>query len=188
MKKRFEDISKYLSYLLRHHPESANLQLDENGWIGVDILIEAINKNSNYNLTLVELKEVVQTNSKQRFALNDINGNLFIRANQGHSLKNIDLGLVSKTPPVVLYHGTGKKYVKSILNQGLIKKGRQHVHLSVSKSVAKSEGERHGKPVIFIIDTKRMIEDGVVFYLSDNGVWLTDFVNKKYLSIEEGDI
>lgn len=184
MNERFENISKYLSYLLRHHPESANLKLDTNGWIGVDTLIEAINKNSNYNLTLVELKEVVQTNSKQRFALNDINGSLFIRANQGHSLKTVDLGLVSKIPPITLYHGTGEKYVKSILKQGLIKKGRQHVHLSVLKSVAKEVGERHGTPVIFRVDTEKMIEDGIVFYLSDNGVWLTDFVDKKYLILE----
>ena len=74
-------------------------------------------------------------------------------------------------------------FVNSILKKGLLHKGRQYVHLSASVEVAKAVGERHGKPVIFEVDAKQMTKDGIVFYQSENGVWLTEFVHKRYLRL-----
>ena len=176
-------MSKFLSFLLRHHPEVLDLKMDYAGWVEVDELITKINYDRDSKFTLEDLKYIVETNDKQRFALQEKWGKLYIRANQGHSLKDLKMDYKPVTPPDVLYHGTGQKYVNSIQKKGLLAKNRQYVHLSASVEVAKSVGERHGKPVIFEVNTKQMIKDGIIFYCSENGVWLTEFVHKRYLKL-----
>ncbi|WP_262150072.1 RNA 2'-phosphotransferase [Chryseobacterium foetidum] len=169
--------SKFLSYVLRHHPELIGLNLDENGWANVDELI-AKSTNDTQGFTFEELNEIVETNDKKRFVFNE--DKTRIRANQGHSI-GIDLNLKPQQPPEFLYHGTAQANVDSILENGIEKKSRQHVHLSSDKETANKVGMRHGKPVILTIKTKEMSEDGILFYLSENGVWLTDFVDQKYI-------
>lgn len=169
--------SKFLSYVLRHQPELIGLNLDENGWANVDELI-AKSTNDTQGFTFEELNEIVETNDKKRFVFNE--DKTRIRANQGHSI-GIDLNLKPQQPPEFLYHGTAQANVDSILENGIEKKSRQHVHLSSDKETANKVGMRHGKPVILTIKTKEMSEDGILFYLSENGVWLTDFVDQKYI-------
>lgn len=176
-----ENISKFLSLVLRHKPETIGIDLDENGWTNVQILIEKLNQN-NFTVDLETLKNIVATNNKKRFAFNQDNS--LIRANQGHSI-SIELGLKEQMPPDVLLHGTAERFAESILKTGLIKQQRQHVHLSTNIETAKSVGARHGKPIIFEIAAKKMFEDGFIFYVSDNGVWLTDNVPVKYISTIE---
>ena len=176
-------MSKFLSFLLRHHPEYLELKMDKAGWVAVDELLEKLNFERTEEFTLEHLKELVETNNKQRFALEDRWGKLYIRANQGHSIHDLDMGYKPVTPPDILYHGTAQKFVNSIKKNGLLPKTRQYVHLSASVEVAKSVGERHGKPVIFEIDCKKMVDDGIEFYCSENGVWLTEKVHKKYLTL-----
>lgn len=171
-------ISKFLSLILRHQPEIINLTLDKNGWANVDELKEKCSKN-NMDFTLEELDEVVETNDKKRFIFNE--DKTKIRANQGHSI-DIDLALKPQQPPEFLYHGTAQNNVDSILEKGIEKRSRQHVHLSLDKETATKVGMRHGKPVILTIRTGKMYEDGVLFYLSENKVWLTDFIEAKYIS------
>jgi putative RNA 2'-phosphotransferase len=171
-------ISKFLSYVLRHHPELINLNLDENGWANVDELITK-STNDSQGFTFEELDEIVQTNAKKRFAFNE--DKTRIRASQGHSI-DINLDLIPQQPPEFLYHGTAQNNVKSILEKGIEKRSRQHVHLSIDKETATNVGMRHGKPVILIISTGKMFEDGIEFYLSKNEVWLTDFVDANYIS------
>ena len=172
-------ISKYLSYILRHQPQSIGLTLDKNGWANID---ELITKTTDFSLRLSTIQYVVETNDKQRFSLNE--NATKIRANQGHSLE-IDLALTAQQPPAVLYHGTAKHFVVSIQEHGLKKQNRHHVHLSQHKDVANSVGARHGKPIIFKLRTAAMIQDGFIFYQSDNNVWLTDLVPAKYLQLVE---
>ena len=95
----------------------------------------------------------------------------------------MDVELEQKTPPDVLWHGTGEKYVESINRIGLISKSRLYVHLSKDYEIAKTVGSRHGKPVVYRVNAKQMAEDGFPFYLSVNGVWLTKEVTVRYLSI-----
>lgn len=180
---KYKSMSKFLSFLLRHHPEYLDLKMDKAGWVSVDELLEKLNNDRDTKFTLNQLQELVETNAKQRFALEDRWGKLYIRANQGHSIQSLDMGYKPITPPDVLYHGTGQKFVNSIMKKGLLHKGRQYVHLSASVEVAKSVGERHGKPVIFEVNCKQMVKDGIVFYRSENGVWLTEFVHRKYLRV-----
>jgi len=171
-------ISKYLSYILRHKPESIGIKLNKNGWCSIDELIE---KTTEFELTKPHLKLVVKNNNKQRFTFN-LNGTM-IRANQGHSI-DIDLDLKPQTPPKRLFHGTAIKSLKSIKKKGLTKQNRQYVHLSESMSIAWDVGCRHGKPVILFIACDKMIKDGYKFYKSKNGVWLVDRVPTKYIDNE----
>ncbi|MEI3788710.1 MULTISPECIES: RNA 2'-phosphotransferase [unclassified Chryseobacterium] len=171
-------ISKFLSLILRHQPETIQLTLDENGWVDVDELITKSAK-GRMHFSFEELEEVVETNNKKRFAFNE--DKTRIRASQGHSI-DIDLALKPAQPPDFLYHGTAETNISSILAKGIDKRSRQHVHLSSDKETAAKVGMRHGKPVILTIRTNTMHEDGIPFYLSANGVWLTDFVDAKYIS------
>ena len=175
--KQITQISKFLSLVLRHQPEIIGIQLDQNGWVNVSELIEKANK---YGVSFDNdlLHHIVQTNSKKRFAFNETLDK--IRASQGHSIA-IELGYESQKPPAILYHGTGKKSVESIIDKGLEKRDRQHVHLSSDIETAIKVGQRHGKPFVFIVLAEQMHEDNFQFFIADNGVWLTDNVPAKYL-------
>ncbi len=171
-------MSKFLSYVLRHHPELISIDLDKNGWANVEELMEK-SKVKNVFLTLDILQEIVATNDKKRFSFNE--DGTKIRANQGHSLQNIDLEMKAQEPPPILYHGTVAKFMFSIQEQGLKKGKRQHVHLSLDVETAKNVGGRRGKPVILKIDSQRMYEKGHEFFLSENGVWLTEHVPSEFI-------
>lgn len=175
MSKRIKNISKFLSYVLRHNPDKLGIKLDEHGWTSVKILLEKINVGE-YSLSMETLEEVVATNNKKRFAFNE--DKTKIRANQGHSV-NIDLALQPKEPPSYLYHGTVEKFIESIREKGLIKGSRQHVHLSADKETAINVGSRRGKPIILTIRSGEMHTEGYTFYQSENGVWLTEKVPKE---------
>lgn len=177
--KRKKKISKFLSLILRHQPEVVGLTLEENGWVSVKNLIKAC---ADYGkpFTLDELKEVVETNDKKRFAFNEAETK--IRANQGHSLE-VEIEFEKKLPPEILYHGTAEKNVGVIFAKGLKKMSRHHVHLSTDTETAKKVGMRYGKPVIFQIDTAAMNAEGFEFFVSANGVWLVESVPPKFLKL-----
>lgn len=177
MSKNEINISKFLSLVLRHQPETIGIQLDKNGWTDVNELIEKAN---NYGIKFGKetLNHIVATNPKKRFAFNDTLDK--IRASQGHSVE-IELGYTNQKPPKILFHGTAEKFVQSILDTGLEKRNRQHVHLSSDLETAIKVGQRHGKPFIFNVLAEQMYNDNFQFYISDNGVWLTDNVPIKYL-------
>lgn len=171
-------ISKFLSLILRHQPEIIQLQLDDNGWADVDELISKSAKHGNA-FSFEQLEEVVFTNDKQRFAFNEDASK--IRANQGHSI-HVELDLPVQEPPEFLYHGTVAKYLDAIRKEGLKKMNRQHLHLSRDKQTAEKVGSRRGIPVILNICSGQMHRDGHSFYLSANGVWLTDHVPAQYIN------
>ena len=175
---KLKNISVFMSLILRHKPETIGIKLDEHGWVNVDELITGINKEKNVDLDFDTLKYIVDNDEKQRYSFN--NDCTKIRANQGHPV-NVDLELLPVEPPEYLYHGTAFKSVGSILKEGLTKRSRMYVHLSSDYNTAVKVGKRHGKPVIFIVESKKMYEDGYKFYLSENKVWLTDKVPSKYL-------
>lgn len=170
-------LSRFISLILRHKPEAVGITLDANGWCDIDALIEGIN-GAGKPMDRALLEKIVKEDNKQRYII-DHNANK-IRANQGHSIA-IDLELKTHQPPSTLYHGTVPRFLASILEKGLIKGQRQHVHLSDNRSTALSVGKRRGEAVILEVDAVRMFKDGYVFYRSENGVWLTDFVPSQYI-------
>lgn len=176
--------SKFLSLVLRHKPESIGIQLDAEGWADVNLLLQQMVKHRN-PLKLAELIEVVDTNDKKRFQLSTDQSK--IRAVQGHSSTQVQREYESITPPNILYHGTATRFLDSILKQGLVSGDRHHVHLSADLVTAQKVGQRHGKVIIFNIDTQQMHQDGFKFYQAENGVWLTTSVPAKYLQLPDGN-
>lgn len=132
----------------------------------------------NYIKTIQLIETIVETNDKQRYEFND--DKTLIRARQGHSI-DVDVELKEIKPPFILYHGTAIRFLESILKDGIKKMSRNYVQLSNDLDTAESVGSRHGKPVILLINTKKMEEDGIKFYLSANNVVLTDYVDPKYI-------
>lgn len=171
------EASKLLSYLLRHRPDSVGLVLDAQGWTEVEALLAALQAHGKA-IDRALLARVVAANDKQRFAISA--DGLRIRASQGHSVA-IDLGLSPALPPELLYHGTASRFLKAIMASGLRPGARRHVHLSADVETARRVGARHGFPAVLKVDAARMHADGLVFYLSDNGVWLTQAVAPRYL-------
>ena len=169
-------ISKFVSLVLRHKPQNIGITLSKDGWANVYELekIKLTGRNINKDI----LERVVLYNDKKRFSFNE--DHTLIRANQGHSI-DVDLQFEEKEPPEILFHGTSISSIESIKQEGIKKMGRLHVHLSLIEETAKKVGERHGKPAIIKINSKKMYEDGIKFYLSENKVWLCDYVDPKYI-------
>lgn len=174
--------SRYLSYILRHHPEEANVKLDDDGFCDVKTLINNVD-NKYKGITLEYLQKIVEEDNKGRYMFNE--DMTMIRANQGHSVGSIKFDEVK--PPGVLYHGTAKKNLESIKTKGILKGARHHVHLSRDIETASSVGKRHGELVILKINSKKMAEDKIKFYISKNGVFLCDYIAPEYFEVIEGD-
>lgn len=173
--------SKFLSYILRHHPEEIGLEVDQNGWADISELIAKAQQNGK-QVDRDIIQKVHEKETKQRFMLSD-DGN-YIRAGYGHSI-DVDLQLKSRKPPAVIYHGTARKNIDPILKDGLTSQSRNFVHLSATKAEAKKVGGRHGSPVILDIEALAMHENGIEFYQSESetDIWLTKEVPPKFISI-----
>ncbi len=177
--KTLTEISKLISLALRHKPEALGLSIDEHGWVNVEELIIGVRqKVRNFDRETLDL--IVETNNKRRYSYDESGKR--IRANQGHSIP-VDVELKAMTPPDVLYHGTATRFAEAIQTEGLKPMTRLYVHLSADRETAIAVGKRHGKPMVFLVDAKRMAENGHQFFLSENGVWLTKKVPAEYLSI-----
>jgi len=161
--------SKFLSFILRHSPEYIGIELGLEGWVDIDTLLEKCSVV--INITREELEEIVFSCDKQRFSIKD----RMIRANQGHSTE-VDMRFKPLIPPDELYHGTSETKTKLIYQKGILRMNRQYVHLSVDEETAKKVGKRHGYPCILVVDSEKMYKDGFRFYLSENEVWMTEYV------------
>lgn len=174
--------SKFLSMLLRHKPEEANLKMDKHGWISVDELVK------NTNISQEELEEIVRTDDKERYSFSE--DKKMVRANQGHSIPWVEIEFEEVSVDDImtlggyLYHGTGKQNKQSILKNGINKGDRNYVHLSRDVKTALKVGKRHGEPIVFRVKALDMLKEGWKIYKSKNGVYLVDFVVIKYLEDE----
>ena len=167
---------KKLAWLLRHDKDAFDCGfIDENGWRSIKSLCKV------YDYTPELIDEIVETNNKQRYEYNE--DKTKIRARQGHSIP-VDVGLKEadityKNP--FLYHGTSEKYLEDIKRDGLLPQTRQYVHLSLDEETAINVGKRHGgETYVIIIDAIKMIEDGEIIYISNNGVYNVKKVDPKY--------
>jgi putative RNA 2'-phosphotransferase len=177
MEKKHIRISRFLSYVLRHHPDAIGLVLDANGWADIDALLAACAAHGR-TLERGELDLVVAQNDKRRFAVSEDGRR--IRASQGHSV-SVDLGYEPCVPPEVLYHGTAARFLEEIRRDGLRRGTRLHVHLSADEETAQSVGARHGVPVVLRVRAGEMSRAGVSFFISANEVWLTERVGEGYI-------
>lgn len=174
---KLDKLSVFISLVLRHKPDTVGINLDEHGWANVEELIDGIN-NTGRKIDMEVLEAIVRTDNKQRYSFNE--DRTLIRANQGHSIP-VDVELKEQEPPEFLYHGTADRFIKAIMKEGLKPMSRLYVHLSKDIETANKVGKRHGKPVILKVHSGQMYKDGIMFYFSKNGVWLTKKVDVKYL-------
>jgi putative RNA 2'-phosphotransferase len=180
MSKRLLEVSKFLSFVLRHQPDAISITLDIEGWTDISTLIVAA-ANNGKQLDWDLIQSVVTTSEKKRFAISE--DGLRIRAVQGHSTESVDINYVEKAPPEFLYHGTATRFLESIRKEGLLPGSRQYVHLSQDAQTATAVGQRHGKPVMLIIAASTMHHQGFKFYQADNGVWLTGHVSPEFFEV-----
>ncbi|CAD5332482.1 unnamed protein product [Arabidopsis thaliana] len=130
--------------------------------------------------TIDEIREAVTRDNKKRFSLIDEDGELLIRANQGHSITTVESDkllkpILSPEEAPVCVHGTYRKNLESILASGLKRMNRMHVHFSCGLPTDGEviSGVRRNVNVIIFLDIKKALEDGIAFYISDNKVILT---------------
>lgn len=161
--------SKKLSYLLRHSDMP-----DEQGWISVEDLV------SKFDYTEQGLRQIITNDAKHRYEFSE--DFKCVRALYGHS-NHVHIRWEITEPPVILYHGTAKRFLDSILNEGLKGMDRNYVHLSETVEEAIQVGKRHGEPVVLAIDSKRVIRNGGRFCRVPQGIWLTGDIPTKCLSI-----
>lgn len=176
---KLTELSKEISYALRHAPWEYELEMDTEGWVPVEQLLDALHKDERWkNISENDLALMIQKSDKKRHEI--CNGN--IRAHYGHSIP-IRIVKEEKAPPEVLYHGTAKRFLDSIKASGLLPKGRQYVHLSQDMETARNVGMRHDRtPCILKINAKQAWEDGIKFYYGNEKVWLADKVPGRYIA------
>lgn len=177
-------LSKFLSRVLRHQPESIGLELDAEGWAEIDRLI-ALAAARGRAIERADFDRAVAENDKQRFAISE--DGMRVRARQGHSFA-VDLGLAPVDPPEILYHGTVERFLTSIRTQGLRKRKRRHVHLSQTEAGARQVGSRRGDAVVLKVEAARMAAARFDFFLSENGVWLVDHVPRAFILFPRGAV
>ncbi len=173
------ELSKFLSYVLRHRPDAIGIELDEEGFTDAKVLLAKMAER-HPGFAMPDLEAIVRDDDKGRYTLRDGR----IRANQGHSIAGVTaFETTPKTPPDALYHGTSTQNWKRIREAGGLQcMKRHHVHLSPDEETAKRVGARRkGEVILLCVNAQRMSEDGYDFFLSDNGVWLVDEVPIDYL-------
>ncbi|MCC0764752.1 RNA 2'-phosphotransferase [Clostridioides sp. ES-S-0006-03] len=175
-----DNLSVFISLILRHKPETIGIKLDNYGYADVNELIGNINSTGR-NINMEILEQIVKEDNKQRYSFNEDRSK--IRANQGHSIK-VNVELKELRPPKCLYHGTTIRFLYNIKKEGIVRKSRLYVHLSNDIDIAIKVGKRHGIPIVLKVNTERMYEDGYKFYLSENNVWLCEYIPFKYVEIE----
>lgn len=171
--------SRTLAFLLRHSEDCIDLN---GGWASVEVILARMAEQFP-GFSEKDLAEIVARDAKQRYAFDETGRK--IRANQGHSVSGVVIEMERPQPPELLYHGTGRRFLDSILREGLRPMERQYVHLSTDEKTAKTVGGRHGAPVVLTVDAGRFVRDGHALLRSANGVWQAEYVAPEYLRYEE---
>ncbi|OQX81202.1 MAG: hypothetical protein B6D56_02885 [Candidatus Omnitrophica bacterium 4484_70.1] len=172
-----KDISKFLSYILRHNPSRFRIKLDEYGFADMDEVVRILKKKFS-NIGEKMLKRLVEEDEQARFQIKKGK----IRARYGHSIDIKPLGEMENIPDI-LYHGTAKRFLSSILKEGLKPKGRKFVHLSLNLEEAIRVGRRKDVSVVILkIDVKKAKQEGIKFWREEKVV-LAPFIPSHCLSI-----
>lgn len=174
---RLVKLSKFMSLVLRHDPDAANLSLDAEGAVPLDLFLEAVRERFPW-ASQADLATILADGSKPRFEISDGR----IRARWGHSTE-ARIPYAPAEPPVALYHGTARCVVPVILRDGLKSMTRQYVHLSLDVETARRVGSRHDRqPAILIVQARKAWESGVVFHGPDPSIWLSAAVPPEFIS------
>ena len=184
VKNKDHDLSVYLCLLLRHKPEEAGLEndMDIHGYVPVDKLIAAVNEHTSYNISCEDIDRLVAQDEKGRYRFSSDGSR--IKCCQGHSIPWVEPEVTEQVPPDKLYHGTNTDSAGCIFESGSISKMKRHaVHMQadINKAWQSAKRWKNKTPAVLEIDSAAMHRDGIRFFVSDNGVWLTEEVPVKYI-------
>jgi putative RNA 2'-phosphotransferase len=182
MNDSLEELSKFVSYVLRHKPEAIGLQLDVEGWASIDALVKGAEE-AGKEISYEVITSIVLHSDKKRFEIS-VSGES-IRAVQGHSSESVERKYSELEPPEFLYHGTATRFLDSIRKEGLLQRARHHVHLTENEALARDVGLRYGKPVVLRIKSNRMFLSGFKFFRAENNVWLTLTVPPEFIDLSD---
>lgn len=177
----YNRLGRTVAFALRHKPWIFELELDEEGWVDVDMLVQALREERKVfrNLTLDDLYTMMEVADKQRYEIKDGR----IRAMYGHSSKN-SIKKIPAQPPAILLHGTNASVLDVIMKKGLKPMSRQFVHMSLDRETAAKVAKRRSEAIVILeIQAKSAHDDGVVFYQGNEHVWLADTVPAKYITV-----
>lgn len=176
----YTKLSKEVSYALRHAPWEYELELDKNGWVPIDQLLQAFHQSNEWqNIELDDLKVMIEKSEKKRHEIKENS----IRASYGHSIP-IKIVKEEAIPPKFLYHGTAHNFLSEIEKNGLSPMSRQYVHLSEDIETANLVGKRKDKnPIILVINTENARAKGTNFYLGNEKVWLADSILPEFFDV-----
>jgi putative RNA 2'-phosphotransferase len=178
---KLEDLSRVVSHALRHEPWLYELELDDEGWADLDVLLVALRseRRAFESLSRADIEQMIAASTKRRY---EVRGSL-IRALYGHSMPG-RLRRTRQEPPAVLFHGTSPLLVETILRDGLRPMSRQYVHLSVETAMALEVGRRKADPPSLLeLDANAAHGSGIVFYEGNDKVWLADCVPGRFLRV-----
>ncbi|KAL6558956.1 hypothetical protein OROMI_019306 [Orobanche minor] len=177
---KIDALGRLLTRILRHMASKLNLDIRSAGYVKVQDLLK-LDKTTSPKIplrshTIEDIKEAVRHDDKQQFSLVEENGELLLRANQGHTLTTVETESLLK--PILSYeevpvclHGTYKRNLDSILREGL----KRHVHFcsGLPRDAEVVSGMRRDVDTIIFLDVKKPLE-GMKLYVSDNKVILTE--------------
>ncbi len=174
----YVDLSKDVSFALRHQPEKCEIILDEEGYTPIDELLYYLNSTGKHGeVEKEDLEKITTMFEKKRHEIKDGK----IRAYYGHSFED----KIEKTPvepPEILYHGTSHEAAEKIMKEGITPQQRQYVHLSKDIKTATSVGLRKDHhPVLLQVDAKKAYQDGLKFYVGNEDIWLADTIPPQYI-------
>jgi len=181
-KERRVEISKYMSYTLRHNPEDVN-GLDSEGFANIKDLVLALETEKNFDVSHEDIEQVVEEDDEDRYRIKDD----MVKATSGHSegVKGSADSLDGELPDT-LYHASARQNASDIMSEGLQPMTRKKVHLAEDKSKAIQKGERHSKEVVvFIVDVGRMEEDNLNVDNTGGGVYVTEEVPPEYITTND---
>lgn len=176
------ELSKSMSWILRHGANEEKMPIDTNGWIDVDVILKH-HRFVSKKYTLDEIKSVVASDRKQRYTLDTLpNGRLRIKANQGHSIASVQMADMARIDDAsklsAAVHGTYYRFWQKIKVEGLKRMTRNHIHLTENERFnADISGFRSSSEILIYINVSKAMEDGIVFYRSENNVILTEGIN-----------
>nr|AFK46189.1 unknown [Medicago truncatula] len=184
-KDKIDALGRLLTRILRHMASELKLNMRSDGFVNVNDLLK-LNLKTFANIplrshTIDDIREAVRKDNKQHFSLVEENGELLIRANQGHTTTAVETEsllkpILSAEEFPVCVHGTYKRNLDSILASGLKRMKRLHVHFSrgLPTDGEVISGMRRDVNVLIYLDVRKALEEGMKLYISDNKVILTE--------------
>jgi putative RNA 2'-phosphotransferase len=177
----YNRLGRTVAFALRHNPWIFELELDEEGWVDVDVLVQVLREERKAfrTLTVDDLYTMIDVADKQRYEIKDGR----IRALYGHSSTN-SIKKIPAEPPPILLHGTNASVLDVIMKHGLKPMSRQFVHMSLDRETAVKVAKRRSEAIVVLeIAAKRAYDDGVTFYQGNEHVWLADGVPAAYITV-----